>query len=320
MAKYTPRTTAPSKTDRHYYSNENPYHTEGHGMPNCVAYAWGRLYEITHKRPTNLVGQPEDWFATAQKIGMKVGQEPKLGAIVCWKKGQVKNSKDGTGHVAVVEKIYDSGDFDSSNSQYKGKEFFMKKITKASGYQYAGGFDFLGFIYCGLEFEETENTSSSTSTAAIIKAGDKFTLKNINIYTSDKGAVFGQRTGTYYAWEDKGVSKDNRIRMTNHPSRVGIKGQVSFFVQTEDLVKIKTPEEAQKTTSTIVKAGTKVDLNKAPVYTSENGESVGTRTGTYYTWEEVNTAKAKRVRMTNSPARVGVPRQISFLIDTELLK
>lgn len=239
MAKFTPRITAPKKTDRHYYSNENIYFKEGHGIPNCVCLAFGRLYEITDKIPSALAGQPEDWFALAQKAGMKTGQTPKLGAIACWKKGQVKNPKDGTGHVNVVEKIYDNGDFDSSNSQYNGKEFFMQKITKASGYQYASGFDFLGFIYCGIEFETENSTASSTSSNVVIKAGTKFELKNINIYTSEKGDSVGKRSGTYYAWEDA-KNTTTRIRMTNSPSRVGVANQVSFLVEVKDLVTVST--------------------------------------------------------------------------------
>lgn len=160
MAQFIARTTAPEKTDKRYYSNENPYYAEGHGMPNCVAYAWSRFWEVSGKKPT-FTGQPEDWFANAQAKGYKLGQTPKLGAIAVWRKGVVKNSKDGTGHVNVVEKIYSNGDFESSNSQYNGKEFFMQKITKASGYKYAGGFDFLGFIYCGIEFETGELTTKS---------------------------------------------------------------------------------------------------------------------------------------------------------------
>lgn len=318
MAQFTPRTTAPKNTDRHYYSNENPFFVQT-GMRNCTTYAWGRFYELTDKRP-NILGQPEDWFANAKANGYQVGQEPKLGAIAVWKKGDVKNPKDGTGHVNVVEKIYDNGDFDSSNSQYNGKQFFMQRITKASGYKYAGGFDLLGFIYCGIEFEDAAAASSTSTSNIVLKAGAKFVLNNIDIYTSEKGAVFGKRTGTYYVWEDKEVAEGTRVRMTNHPTRVGVKGQVSFLVETTDLVNDGIPEQAKKPVSTIVKAGTKITLNNASVYTSEKGAAVGTRSGIYYTWEQTDTAKEKRVRMTNSPARVGVARQVSFFIDNSLLK
>ena len=252
MAKFTPRTTAPKKTDRHYYSNENIYFAEGHGMPNCVCLAFGRLYELTDKRPTALAGQPEDWFALAQQAGMKTGQTPKLGAIACWKKGQVKNPKDGTGHVATVEAVYDNGDFESGNSQYKGKEFFLQRITKSSGYQYTSAFDFQGFIYCDIEFETEGSSTSSTSSDVVIKAGTKFELKNVDVYTSEKGNSVGKRTGTYYAWEDA-KSTTGRIRMTNSPSRVGVANQVSFLVEVKDLVTVTTNVTTNTTVSTPVK-------------------------------------------------------------------
>ena len=232
MSKYSPRVTAPSKTNKHYYSNENPFFAQT-GMPNCTTYAWGRFWEVSGKAPTFL-GQPEKWYANAQAKGYKVGQTPKLGAIIVWKKGNVENPKDGTGHVAVVEKIYDNGDFDSSNSQYKGKEFFMQKITKASGYQYAGGFDFLGFIYCGIEFNTASSTSAPKETV-VIKAGTKFELKNTPVYTSENGASVGVRSGNYFAWENATTS-DKRIRMTNSLGRVGVANQVSFMVEVNDLL------------------------------------------------------------------------------------
>ena len=45
------RTEAPENNEeapeyRYYYSTENPYNTFGCEMPNCTAYAWGRIFEI----------------------------------------------------------------------------------------------------------------------------------------------------------------------------------------------------------------------------------------------------------------------------------
>lgn len=199
MAKYILRNTAPLKTDKRYYSNVNPYYAEGHGMPNCVAYAWSRLYEVIGKVP-NFVGQPEKWYANAQKAGFKVGQIPKLGAIAVWKRGNVENPKDGTGHVNVVEKIYSNGDFESSNSQYNGKEFFMQRITKASGYQYAGGFDFLGFIYCGIEFDTEELNEKSYPNYTEGGRGYQVNQK-FNNWSTSKG-VYSLWKNAYNQWKN----------------------------------------------------------------------------------------------------------------------
>lgn len=201
MAKFVARTEAPKKTDRHYYSKENIYFKEGRGLPNCCTLSFGRLYELTDKIPSALAGQPEDWFYLAQKAGMKTGQVPKLGAIACWKKGEVKNPKDGTGHVNIVEKIYSNGDFDSSNSQYNGKEFFIQKITKASGYQYAGGFDFLGFIYCGIEFEDDSVELNDKSYPNYTEGGKGYQVNlKFNDWTTSKG-VYSLWKNAYNQWK-----------------------------------------------------------------------------------------------------------------------
>lgn len=163
--KFTPRKTAPKKTDQNYYSNKNIFYACGYGMPNCTAYAWGRLLELTKKAYDKLCGNAEDWYGNASKAGLKTGSTPKLGAIACYKAGKVKDNSDGAGHVCVVEEIKPNGDIVCSNSAWKGTEFYMKTITKASGYQYAANRQFQGFIYCGIEFDSETSTSNSTSSA-----------------------------------------------------------------------------------------------------------------------------------------------------------
>lgn len=323
MAKFTPRLSAPSRDDKRFirypfggYSIAIAIDNQtGYTLPNCVGYAHGRLLEILGENKINWkipACDAENWYQKAQESGFQVGSTPKLGAVACWRAGSVNNNADGVGHVAVVEEIKPNGDIVTSNSAFNGEEFFLMTVTKASGYTYSDNRPLVGFIYCGIEFEEEKPV-----TPTVIEAGTRIELNNIPVFSSENGATIGNRTGTYYAWETVDAATTKRIRMTNHPNRVGVKGQVSFFIETNNFVPTITATEAK---STIVKAGTKVKLDNAQVYTSENGPVVGLRTGIYYTWEEVNTETTKRVRMTNSPTRVGVPRQVSFFIDTELLK
>lgn len=140
--KYVPRLKQPEKSDYRYYSNRNIFYAAGYGMPNCTAYAWGRMYELTGTRYTQICGNAGKWIGQAVSSGLKTGSVPKLGAIAVWKSANA-------GHVAVVEEICENGDILTSNSQWHGKEFFMKKITKESAYKYAAGFELLGFIYTG---------------------------------------------------------------------------------------------------------------------------------------------------------------------------
>ena len=45
-ASFSPRLSAPSSSNKYYYSNLNVFYKYDYGMPNCTAYAYGRAYEI----------------------------------------------------------------------------------------------------------------------------------------------------------------------------------------------------------------------------------------------------------------------------------
>ena len=82
--------------------------------------------------------------------------------------------------------------------------------------------------------KKSESTPKPTLVQTTIKAGTKFTLNNTPVYNSESGATIGNRTGTWYAWEDEKTGQ-RRIKMTNSLARVGVKGQVSFFVDVTSL-------------------------------------------------------------------------------------
>ena len=48
--EYKPRLTSPNG-EPYYTSKLNVYSQTGYGMPNCVAYAYGRLYELNGEAP-----------------------------------------------------------------------------------------------------------------------------------------------------------------------------------------------------------------------------------------------------------------------------
>ena len=312
--KFTSRLISPSKTDKRFINYRNGgYNTciiinqsTGSVLPNCVGYAQGRLLEIRGENKVNWTMpacNAEDWYDTARKNGMSVGQIPKLGAVVCWRAGQTHNSSDGAGHVAVVEEIKPNGDIIVSQSAYGGQEFYLSTLTKASGYMYAASRPLVGFVYCGIDFEADK--SESVVEATVVKAGLKVELRNVQAYASESSlSSYGFRSGTYYTWD--GTVKNGRIRLTNAVNKVGVPGQVSFWASLADIgladTGVKTPA-----------AGTKYTLNNLPVYGTEKGPSIGKRSGVYYVWD--TTVRNGRIRMTNSPARVGVPGQVSFWVN-----
>ena len=92
---FEPRLTSPDRSNPYYNSELNVYSQTGYGMPNCVAYVFGRIYEITGEEPLITRGSAGEWWSINKKNGYYAyGQEPKLGAVACW-----------SNHVAVVEKI-----------------------------------------------------------------------------------------------------------------------------------------------------------------------------------------------------------------------
>ena len=239
MMKYTPRLTAPSKSDKNFiHYSKGGYNTcimidksTGSVLPNCVGYAQGRLLEILGKKAVNWklpACNAEDWFETAQKNGFKTGQTPKLGAIAVFRAGTTHNGSDGAGHVAVVEEIKSNGDIVVSQSAYGGTEFYLSTITKASGYMYNSNRPLLGFIYCGIEFEQPIPASEN------IVAGKKVALNNTPCYSSETAKeAYGTKTGTFYLWDN--VVRNGRIRITNAVSRVGVAGQVTCWINIDDV-------------------------------------------------------------------------------------
>lgn len=311
MSKFTARTTAPAKTDKRFiHYSKSGYNTcisinqqTGYVLPNCVGYAQGRLLEIRGESKVNWklpACNAEDWYEMAQRNGMSVGQTPKLGAVVCWRAGQTHNGADGAGHVAIIEEIKPNGDIVISQSAYGGQEFYLSTITKASGYMYASSRPLVGFIYCGIDFDD-EPTATTTTT---VKAGLKVELRNVPSYASESSlSSYGLRSGTYYTWD--ATVRNGRVRLTNAVNKVGVPGQVSFWATLADIglsdcgASIKAPS-----------VGTKHTLNNTVVYGTEKGPSIGKRSGVYYVWDA--TVRNGRIRMTNSPARVGVQGQVSF--------
>lgn len=159
--KFIERLIEPNSDNKYYIKNTNGGLNEclvinsNSVLPNCVGYSWGRFYEITGIRPNLSKGNAENWYD--YNDGYKRGLTPKLGAIICWRKGQAHNESDGCGHVAVVEKINSDGSIVTSNSAYGGSRFYTKTL-KAPNYYMGSSYIFQGFIYPNVEFEKNKKT------------------------------------------------------------------------------------------------------------------------------------------------------------------
>ena len=156
MATYKPRTSAPSANDKNYlHTSVGGYNSciqisNGSCLPNCVGYSWGRWRELLGKTPKLSRGNAENWWG--YKDGYERGQTPKLGAVICWRKGKAGNQNDGAGHVAIVEQINADGSILCSESNYGGSRFNMRKLK--APYSLGSTYTFQGFIYLPMTFEE----------------------------------------------------------------------------------------------------------------------------------------------------------------------
>ena len=175
---FKPRLTIPESGNKYYNTTAaggyavgtvtgNPLCSGLNVLANCVGYAAARYNEIIGQKKWLYFLYPpdaENFVDVAKKSGLLVGTEPKLGALICWAKGQTWNPKDGAGHVAVVEKINADGSIITSESGYGcANPFWTSAREKGNGNWGAGtDYRFVGFIY-------QPNDSSDT----LIKKGDR---------------------------------------------------------------------------------------------------------------------------------------------------
>lgn len=168
---FTPRLSAPSYSNKYYYSL-NRFYKSGYGLPNCTCYAWGRFYEILGSEPKLSLSNAENWWA--HKDGYERGQTPRLGAVICWRKGKAGNGADGAGHVGIVEAISKTK-ITVSMSAWGGTRWYLRTFTIGK-YSY-NGFTFQGFIY-------NPKVTSEASSTPTYTVGEDFKLQaNMKVRT-----------------------------------------------------------------------------------------------------------------------------------------
>lgn len=174
--EFEPRYTAPNG-EPYYTSALNRYSQTGYGMPNCVAYAYGRIYELNGEAPKISRGNAgEWWYINKNNDYYDYGQEPKLGAVACW-----------SGHVAVVENIDEDGSVTISESHWGGTYFNTKTYSNVLSHY---GQTFYGYIYAYEEPEEVieEEPVQFTVEDKYFEAQEK-TCFTVLQFASNKNAI-----------------------------------------------------------------------------------------------------------------------------------
>lgn len=275
MTKYVPRLTQPEKTNKYYNSNINPFVSAGYGMfqhgGNCTCYAFGRRYELEGTKPKLSTANAENWYL--KNDGYKRGQTPKVGAVACWRKGEAGQSKDGAGHVAVVEKVYDNGDILVSESGWNQFIFRTKTYTKSSGYAMVStSYHFQGFIYAPIEYEtDPEEVKYVFNCDSLnIRTGAGTNYKMINDLT------IGTQVTVYETknnWSRIGVNQwvSSLYLTSNKPLKIISTKEVTTelnvrtsnsFVGTKNIAKVKCPLPKGTLVSVIKTSGNGVQIGK----------------------------------------------------------
>lgn len=145
--EYKPRLTAPNG-EPYYTSKLNVYSQTGYGMPNCVAYAYGRLYELNGEAPKLNRGDAGQWWSINKRNGYyDYGDVAERGAVACW-----------SNHVAIVEEINKDGSITVSESHWGGNYFNTKTYYNMSSHY---GQRFYGYIYAYTPKDDEKANSKS---------------------------------------------------------------------------------------------------------------------------------------------------------------
>lgn len=209
MAEFTPRLTRPEAGNKYYitrskggYSDAIPGKPEDSAcnvLSNCVGYAFGRFNEIVGAGSCRYLRPVNAELFIQYAGGLPVGQTPRLGACMVWRKGPTLSNADGAGHVAIVEQIISPTQIVTSESGWGSKPFWTQNRSKGSGnWGQGAGYTFLGFIYNPAVVDTSESEKSPTDSASVpstqaadisgLRVGDIVYFTGINHYPSASAA------------------------------------------------------------------------------------------------------------------------------------
>lgn len=159
MAKFTARTTNPTKDNKFYYTDVNPWVKKGIG--SCTCYAQGRILELenasfgTSKKKYKDTWYPVDMFNRCSEVGAKKCASPVIGGGVVWKSAELT-----TGHIAIIEKV--DGDVITFSQWDRSNTFATHTAKKSDGYKY-NGYDLVGFFDCQFKWDAETPTTEDYS-------------------------------------------------------------------------------------------------------------------------------------------------------------
>ena len=133
-----------------------PTITGANVLCNCVGYSNGRFNEIINDPELKgvvkafkyqLTTNAENFIEAAKSQGLKISSSPVTGGVMVWKKGATLGGKDGAGHVAIVEAVYNDGTILTSESGYNAYAFRTARRDNTNGrWSQPSGYTFRGCV------------------------------------------------------------------------------------------------------------------------------------------------------------------------------
>lgn len=222
--KFIPRLTRPEDNNPYYNTKSNGgYSTACKGSPtqskwnvcsNCVGYAFGRFNEIAQNTKMSYLRPVNAELFMQYKGSLETGMIPRVGACMVWQKGATLSGSDGTGHVAIVEKVISDTEIVTSESGWKAKQPFWTQTRKKGNGNWgqSSTYKFLGFIYnpasCCQNTNTPTNTSTNSSNTSITNTN---TLTNTSTISKNQTVQTAKLkdtklTGTYTVIADDGLN------------------------------------------------------------------------------------------------------------------
>lgn len=209
------RTSKPGASNKEYITRGNggwswciqgsPTDKNCDVLANCVGYACGRFNEIyneikgtTGMKYYALNCNAENFIERAINThGLEVVGYPVKGGIMVWQKGATLSGNDGAGHVAIVEKVYDSNHIYTSESGYGSSAFWNSHRYNTNGrWGLGSGYTFRGCIVNPAVGKVTVDEEPKPEPGPVGKfnIGDKVTIEGPLYVSSNANEAVGFAT------------------------------------------------------------------------------------------------------------------------------
>lgn len=233
---FNPRLKAPDDDDKCWISTQYGGYNPSiliYGrscLPNCVRYAWGRMYEISKQYNTALPSTGYPWIWSAKWWWIEnpnyshyaTGNIPRLGAICCY------NGINGNtaGHVAVVEKINYNAERTritsvilSESSYYTGKDaatrekkkFHTIEVYPNRQYNYYSDCKFQGFLYPPYTALFAPDAGSEYTDGKTVQEAITLNITTVAVRQEDGSYSYEQGAVSSYVESLPGIPADREV-------------------------------------------------------------------------------------------------------------